>query len=203
MGFLTRLMGIESGADRPHTPSAANGASGLPGAAVDSEQHALDRYRYMLRTAPPETVEQAHAEAFAKLTSEQRRRLLAELAESAPAAEKGSIASTSVDDTRALARVATRAEVRQPGILERTMGSGALGFGTSLLSSFAMGFVGSMVAQSFFSALGGFGGAGDLDSAGAEANGAQANDDAAEPADEDGFDDGDSFDDGDMGDFDV
>ena len=203
MGFLTRLMGIESGADRPHTPSAANGASGLPGAAVDSEQQALDRYRYMLRTAPPETVEQAHAEAFAKLTSEQRRRLLAELAESAPAAEKGSIASTSVDDTQALARVATRAEVRQPGILERTMGSGALGFGTSLLSSFAMGFVGSMVAQSFFSALGGFGGAGDLDSAGAEANGAQANDDAAEPADEDGFDDGDSFDDGDMGDFDV
>jgi len=203
MGFLTRLMGIESGADRPHTPSAANGASGLPGAAVDSEQQALDRYRYMLRTAPPETVEQAHAEAFAKLTSEQRRRLLAELAESAPASEKGSIASTSVDDTRALARVATRAEVRQPGILERTMGSGALGFGTSLLSSFAMGFVGSMVAQSFFSALGGFGGAGDLDSAGAEANGAQANDDAAEPADEDGFDDGDSFDDGDMGDFDV
>ena len=204
MGFLTRSMGIESGADRPHTPGAANGASGLPGAAVDSEQQALDRYRYMLRTAPPETVEQAHAEAFAKLTSEQRRRLLAELAESAPAAEKGSIASTSVDDTRALARVATRAEVRQPGILERTMGSGALGFGTSLLSSFAMGFVGSMVAQSFFSALGGFGGAGDLDSAGAEANGAQANDDASEPADEDGFDDGDSFDDGgDMGDFDV
>ena len=203
MGFLTRLMGIESGADRPHTPSAANGASGLPGAAVDSEQQALDRYRYMLRTAPPETVEQAHAEAFAKLTSEQRRRLLAELAESAPAAEKGSIASTSVDDTRALARVATRAEVRQPGILERTMGSGALGFGTSLLSSFAMGFVGSMVAQSFFSALGGFGGAGDLDSAGAEANGTQANE-HAEPADEDGLDDGDSFDDdGDMGDFDV
>ena len=204
MGFLTRLMGIENDADRPHAPRAAGAAPAPRGAEVDNEQQALERYRYMLHTAPPETIEQAHAEAFAKLTSEQRRRLLAELAESAPAAEKGSIASTSVDDTQALARVATRAEVRQPGILERTMGSGALGFGTSLLSSFAMGFVGSMVAQSFFSALGGFGGAGDLDSAGAEANGAQANDDASEPADEDGFDDGDSFDDGgDMGDFDV
>jgi hypothetical protein len=150
----------------------------------------------MLRTAPPETLEEAHAEAFAKLSPEQRQRLLSELAESAPAAERGAIAATAVDDTRALARVATRAEVRQPGILERTMGSGAMGFGASLLSSFAMGFVGSMVAQSFFSAIGGFDGA--------DANGAEAN--AAEPSDDDsGFaDDTDSFDDGgDMGDFDV
>ena len=37
------------------------------------------------------------------------------------------------------------------------MGGGGMGFGASLLSSFAMGFVGSMVANSFFSAMGGFG----------------------------------------------
>ena len=53
--------------------------------------------------------------------------------------------------------MATRAEIREPGVLERSLGSGAMGFGASLLSSFAMGFVGSMVAQSFFSALGGLG----------------------------------------------
>ncbi len=190
MGFLARLMGIESNADRQSVSVAGRGAAALP--VVDSEQQALERYRYMLRTAPPETLEQAHAEAFAKLTSEQRRSLLAELTESAPAAEKGAIAATSLDDTAALARVATRAEVRQPGILERSLGLGAPGFGASLLSSFALGFVGSMVAQSFFSALGGF------DSAGSEAHAAEPNDDE-EPAEG-----GDSFDDGgDLGDFDV
>ena len=199
MGFITRLMGIESDADQQRAPNTTNRVPGARAAEVDSEQQAFERYRYMLRTAPPETLEEAHAEAFAKLTSEQRRRLLAELAESAPVAEKGAIASTSADDPRALARVATRAEVRQPGILERTMGSGALGFGTSLLSSFAMGFVGSMVAQSFFSALGGFAGAGDIADAGPGENGAEADHDEADLADAgDGFDD-----DGDMGDFDV
>lgn len=189
MGFLTRLIGLESDADRQ--PARAPASTGTP--RVDSDQQALERYRYMLRTAPPETLEQAHAEAFAKLTSEQRQRLLSELAASAPAAEQAAIAGTSVEDTRALARVATRAEVRQPGILERTMGSGGFGFGANLFSSFAMGFVGSMVAQSFFSAFGGF------DSYGGEADAAEANADESELADgDDGFDDG-----GDLGDIDV
>jgi hypothetical protein len=37
--------------------------------AKDSDEAAVERYRYMLRTAPPETIELAHAEAFAKLTN--------------------------------------------------------------------------------------------------------------------------------------
>jgi hypothetical protein len=193
MGFFGRLMGVESDADRQPAAVARRGAA-LP---VDPEQQALERYRYMLRTAPPETLEQAHAEAFAKLTGEQRRRLLSELAESAPAAERAAIAATSADDAQALARVATRAEVRQPGILERAMGAGALGFGANLLSSFAMGFVGSMVAQSFFSAMGGF--------AGAEANAVEPSDGETELADNDSdmVDDGDGYDDGGMDDFEV
>jgi len=191
MGFFSRLMGVESDADRQASSIAQRGAA-LP---VDSEQQALERYRYMLRTAPPETLEQAHAEAFAKLTSEQRKRLLSELAESAPAAERAAIAATSVDDPQALARVATRAEVRQPGILERSVGSGALGFGANLLSSFAMGFVGSMVAQSFFSAMGGF--------AGSEANAVEPSGGESELADNDSdlLDDG--YDGDGMDDFDV
>jgi hypothetical protein len=194
MGILARLMGVERDVEQGLAP-----ARGVTGAQrVDSEQQALERYRYMLRTAPPETLEQAHAEAFSKLTSEQRRRLLAELAESAPAAEKAATAAVSPDDTQALARVATRAEVRQPGILERTMGTGAMGFGASLLSSFAMGFVGSMVAQSFFSALGGFDGGTADNSGGTEV-------DTTEGSDETAFaDGGDSFDDGgDFGDFEA
>jgi hypothetical protein len=193
MGFFARLMGVES--DTGGQPASILGRNAAASGGVDGEQQALERYRYMLRTAPPETLEQAHAEAFAKLTPEQRRRLLAELAEAAPAAEKNAISATSVEDTRALARVATRAEVRQPGILERTMGSGALGFGANLLSSFALGFVGSMVAQSFFSALGGFG-----DDVGAP-EATEAHDDANDQVALDT--DADDFDDGGMDDFDV
>src|SRR5690349_9236566 len=38
-----------------------------------SDEQALERYRYLLRTAPPEQIEQAHAEAFAQLTPDQRQ----------------------------------------------------------------------------------------------------------------------------------
>ncbi|MEY4548230.1 MAG: hypothetical protein RL685_4425 [Pseudomonadota bacterium] len=80
-----------------------------------------------------------------------------ELAQTAPPEERAAIEGTATEDSRALARIATRAEVRQPGVMERTLSQPGLGFGGSLLSSFAAGFVGSMVAQSFFSALGGHG----------------------------------------------
>jgi hypothetical protein len=191
MGFFGRMLGIEDESDRRR---AAQPAASRAGAAPDSQAEALERYRYMLRTAPPETLEQAHAEAFAKLTPDQRRTLLAELSSAAPASERASVAATPVDDPRALARVATRAEIREPGVLERSLGSGAMGFGASLLSSFAMGFVGSMVAQSFFSALGGFG----ADAAPAEPDAALADNEAA--VEEDAYaDDGGDF----GGDFDV
>lgn len=147
MGFFDRLFGTEPPRPNPRQAPPA------------SDAQALQRYRYMLQTAPPETVEQAHAEAFAKLTPEQRRQVLAGLADAAPPNERAAVAATPIDDTQALARTATRAEIRQPGVMERTLGGGgAMGIGASLLSSFAMGFVGSMVANSFFSALGGFGG---------------------------------------------
>lgn len=154
MGFLGRLLGMEDETDRR---SARLDSARRPELELDNEARAIERYRYMLRTAPPETLEQAHAEAFAKLTPEQRRQVLNDLASTAPAAERAAIAATSTDDPKALARVATRAEVREPGVLERTLGGGAMGVGASLLSSFAMGFLGSMVAQSFFSAIDGFG----------------------------------------------
>jgi hypothetical protein len=41
-------------------------------------KQAIVRYRYMLKTAPPETIEQAHAEAF-RLSPEQRSMLLRQL----------------------------------------------------------------------------------------------------------------------------
>lgn len=151
MGFLDRLFGNERNVPQPRRA--------VPYEASEDER-ALERYRYMMKTAPPETIEQAHQEAFARLTPEQRQQVLQELARSAPPSEQAAVAATSSEDPRAMARIATRAEVRQPGVMERTLGGSGAGMGMagSLLSSFAAGFVGSMVAQSFFSAIGGFGG---------------------------------------------
>jgi hypothetical protein len=186
MGFLSRLFGMDEGQPGPRDRLDAMQRPGR--STVSADEQALERYRYMLRTAPPETVEQAHAEAFAKLTPEQRRLLLAELSKTAPENERAAVAATSSEDPQALARVATRAEMRQPGVTERSLASPGMGFGASLLSSFAAGFVGSLVAQSFFSAMGGFMGEGAHD---AEAGHDETAD--AEPADQyaDGSDYGD------------
>ena len=59
MGFFSRLFGTE--AESPLQRAARSGTR--PATTPTSEDQALERYRYMLRTAPPETVEQAHAEA--------------------------------------------------------------------------------------------------------------------------------------------
>jgi hypothetical protein len=117
-----------------------------------NDEQAIERYRYMLRTAPPETIEQAHAEAFATLTESQRRAVLQGLREATPPREQGGAASS---DPQSLARMATRAEIRQPGVMERLFGGtqGGAGFGSmlagSLLGSIAGTVLGSMVAQHF------------------------------------------------------
>jgi hypothetical protein len=118
-----------------------------------SDQQAIERYRYMLRTAPPETIEQAHAEAFATLTPQQRRQVLEQLRQATPPGERPP--GDSGAEPEALARMATRAEIRQPGVLERAFGSGGGGgfggmFASSLLGSVAGTVIGSMVAQHFF-----------------------------------------------------
>jgi hypothetical protein len=113
------------------------------------DDRAVERYRYLLRTAPPETIEQVHAEAFAKLSDEQRQRVLAELSGSLPPQERPASA-----DPAAMARAATRAEYQQPGMMERTLGSRqGPGLGTaiggSLLGTVAGYVVGSALVSSF------------------------------------------------------
>lgn len=110
------------------------------------DQQAIERYRYMLRTAPPDDIERAHEEAFQQLTPEQRRTVLHELTTQVPESE----ASTS-DDPRSLARMATRAELRQPGTMERTFGAvQGPGLGGIFLSTIAGAFVGTAIADAFF-----------------------------------------------------
>ena len=144
------------------------GAAEQPVAAQPlTDEQAIARYRYMLRTAPPEAIEQAHAEAFAALAPEQRRRVLEELKREMPEAERAAAARAG-DNPGALAQLATRAEIRQPGAMERIFGgvggapglsgigsgSGGPGLGSmmagSFLASMAGTVLGSLVAQHFF-----------------------------------------------------
>jgi hypothetical protein len=143
MSFLDKLFGREQSQPTPPPRQAP---------AMDPDEEAIARYRYMLRTAPPEDLEQAHAEAFARLTPEQRQTVLQEISSRVPEFER-----PRSDDPRDLARAATRAEVREPGFMERNFrGGGGMGMGMGgmmmggLFSSLAGAFIGSAIAHQFF-----------------------------------------------------
>jgi hypothetical protein len=151
MGILDKLLGRDEPARAPQAQTSRGNA----------DQQAIERYRYLLRTAPPDAIEQAHQEAFAQLTPEQRGQVLAELSREVPPAERGH----AQPEPSALARLATRAELRQPGTLERVLGGtrfgGAPGVGVgpgmglggsfagTLLSSIAGTFIGTAIAHQF------------------------------------------------------
>lgn len=156
MGLLDRLFG------RTDEPRASAPGIGSQQPRASADEQALQRYRYMLRTAPPETIEQAHEEAFAKLTPEQRAEVLRDLAEVTPPEERAGVGAGQTDP-KSLARLATRAEMREPGVMERTfsrggMGMGGMGMGGmmagTIFGSLVAGFVGSMIAQQFFDSIG-------------------------------------------------
>src|SRR6185437_9470139 len=88
MGLLDRLLGREDQSRRGPAWNTPPGPPRPPQRQRTDDEVAIDRYRYMLRTAPPEQVEQAHAEAFAKLTPQQRQQVLAELSDAVPVAER-------------------------------------------------------------------------------------------------------------------
>src|SRR4051812_32975507 len=162
MGFLDRLFGRkEEPRAQPAAPTYRDTGDGGH-QSPDADEQALQRYRYMLKTAPPETIEQAHEEAFAKLTPAQRAQALRELAAETPEGERAALAGGR-DDPKSLARLATRAEMRQPGTMERIfgstgrgpgMGGGMMGgMGGTIFGSLAAGFVGSVIAQQFLGSM--------------------------------------------------
>jgi hypothetical protein len=168
MGFLDRLFGGRDDERRAPVPPASHtsagqyrdagghyapppppGVSGSAPAPSSDDAHALERYRYLLRTAPPETVELVHAEAFAQLSPSQRQQVLRELSSGLPPSER-----PLGDDPASLARAATRAEYTRPGFMERTFGGrsfgggmGGSGFG-SMLGASMLGTIGGYVAGS-------------------------------------------------------
>lgn len=175
MDMLRRLFGGDE-------PQPRSGRAMPRSRQMSPDEQAVDRYRYLLRTAPPETIEEAHAEAFSKLTPEQRRMVLQELDSTLTPAERA--AGVSYDDEpQSLARLATRAEMRQPGTLERTwtgmpagVGAGGMGMGGFMMGNFmstiAGVFIGSAIADAFLGNSGyDQGSAGGTDASAADASG--------------------------------
>lgn len=201
MGFLDRLFGASDERTAPQPPQAP------PARRLSEDELAIERYRYLLRTAPPESIEAVHAEAFAKLTPQQRAEVYRTLAEQAPPGER--IVS---DEPEALARAATRAEMRSPGTMERAFsGAGATNgrpmragpsmgamIGSSLLGTIAGVVIGSAIAQAFLPDPSSFESGGEgtdagTDSASTDASGADASGADASGADAGGYDGGGDF----------
>jgi hypothetical protein len=139
MGLLDRLFGRHRSDERrayappqQYAPAPQHG-----GGQQLSDDQAIARYRYLLRTAPPETIEQAHSEAFAQLSPDQRQQVLTQLAAAVPSSER-----PRTDDPATLARVATRAEMRQPGTLERALGGWGPGTGPGAGPGYGGGYRG-------------------------------------------------------------
>ena len=178
MDMLRRLFGGEEPESRAARPRPRSRE-------MSSDEQAVERYRYLLRTAPPETIEEAHAEAFAKLTPEQRRMVLQELDSTLTPAERAAGASYD-EDPRSLARLATRAEMRQPGTLERTwsgmpagVGMGGIGMGGLMMGNFmstiAGVIIGSAIADAFLGDAG-YDGSAEAADASADTSGAESGD---------------------------
>ena len=156
MGFFDRLFGAD---DAPRQPAGnaggntqGNTQSSTPaGSPRSDDEIAVERYRYLLRTAPPETIEQVHTEAFSKLTPEQRDLLFRELSDRAAEGDK-----PASNEPRALAVSATRSELRNPGTMERSMGGGTgggIGFGGMLASSMLVTVAGFVIGSALVSAF--------------------------------------------------
>jgi hypothetical protein len=157
MDFLRRLLGDSPAprddAQRRAEPTRSTGPGAVSPAGQTADERAVERYRYLLRTAPPEAIEQAHAEAFARLTPAQRRLVLEGLNRDLPPQERADR-----DDPQSLARTATRAELRRPGTLERAFGASdprgaALGAGGLLAGSFLSTVAGVVVGTAVANAL--------------------------------------------------
>ena len=144
MGFLDRFLGRPD--QGPPAPRPA------PAPQRSDDDIAVERYEYLLRTAPPETIERVHTEAFGKLTPEQRDLLFARLSENPNPTERPADAAP---DT--LAKAATRTELQQPGTLTREFGGqGGMSFGgmvgSSLLGTVAGYVIGSALVSAFLPA---------------------------------------------------
>ena len=115
---------------------------------ADPDAVALAKYDYLLRTAPPERLEQVHHDAFARLTPAQRQQVRDRLNAELPPHEH-----LRDDSAATMARAATRAEVARPGLLKRALGGrggsfaggAAVGAGAMAVGGLAVAVAGGAV----------------------------------------------------------
>ncbi|WP_420362669.1 cation-transporting ATPase [Curtobacterium aetherium] len=112
--------------------------SGTPSSEAD--RVAIAKYDYLLKTADPERLEQAHHDAFARLTPEQRQQVLQRLNAEVPQHDRSTDASPA-----GLARAATRGETSRPGTMRKVLGGAALGGGALAVGGLAVAVAGGAV----------------------------------------------------------
>jgi hypothetical protein len=129
------------------------------GRAEDMDDHEVQqRYRQVLRNAPPEVIEDAHADAFAQLSPQERREMAQRLRQQAQMLDDPYDdpydRDEYDDDPRTLARMARRAEQRNPNILDQLFG-GQPGPLSNPMVKMALAGAAAMAARRFLSQQGG------------------------------------------------
>lgn len=137
MGLIGRLFaGSDTAFDHAAVDRAPTRTSA--GVAPQDDARSIERYRFFLRTAPLEIIEQVHADAFGELTDDQRAMIYEELSQGAGTGER-----PLSSEPATLARAASRAESRRPGSILSVLSDPAL------VGTVAVHVVGSALASAF------------------------------------------------------
>jgi hypothetical protein len=107
---------------------------------TDADRVAIAKYDYLLKTADPERLEQAHHDAFERLTPEQRQQVLQRLNAEVPPHDRSTDASPA-----GLARAATRGETSRPGTMRKVLAGTAIGGGALAVGGLAVAVAGGAV----------------------------------------------------------
>ncbi|WP_407319878.1 cation-transporting ATPase [Isoptericola halotolerans] len=136
----------------PSRPAPAPSSSaGTPRTNVpDADRQAIARYDYLMRTAEPHEVEQVHAEAFERLTPQQREAVLQRMRADLPVNEQPR--SASVAD---LSRAAGRSEARRPGSMRSVLAKAGTGGAVAGAAVGAVGLLGVVAAGAAVSSVAG------------------------------------------------
>jgi hypothetical protein len=181
MGLVDRILGRKRDLEEERTPATATGTP------KPADERAVAEYERLLRTAPPDTIEKVHVEAFAKLTPEQLDILYDRFTANASTPEERPA------DARpaTLAKTATQVEVKKPGTLQRVMGDDASGnaFNTAVGLSILDTVIWYSIASTLWTGFDGGAGDGGGDDGDGDADGTQASGGYDDPntGDFDGF----------------
>ncbi|MCU0490963.1 MAG: hypothetical protein MUD01_05225 [Chloroflexaceae bacterium] len=166
MSFFDNLFGKKKEQPQTNGPvrfgSQPMGSLTPGGAAALNYDQAMHRYDTFMQKASPQQIEQAHAEAFAKMSPDERRQVYESLSAQLSPFERMSFQGDPTDPNL-LARMAAKLETRTPGTMSRTFGkqSHGRGFGGGMggmmggiLGGIVLGVITGMIAGAIFEELG-------------------------------------------------